>query len=121
MSEEEIKNSLKEILPEDKRGYFQLFLDEPIGHLDLEIKDSEIYLNNIYVKEKYRRNNHANFMLSVLKSLSEISGYMITGTVEANGISKRIENDVLASWYKNKGFNYKNGKIFYFPKSLYSN
>ena len=122
METEEVKEKLASVMPIGKDGRFELWLGEVVGFLELEIKDSEIVLDNIYVRSEHRGRGSGDFMLDMLKGISETSRYIITGIIEANGgAGERMESDKLKSWYERRGFKIeKNNRIVFYPNSLYS-
>lgn len=85
---------------------------------ELLLRDDEIVLNNIRVGDVHVRNGYGTAGLRWLKSVSERSRAMVTGEIEPNG-HKLLNTVLLKKWYSNNGFIVKNGRLSYFPESLY--
>jgi hypothetical protein len=91
---------------------------EPVCCLEIKVRDSEIMLNNIRVVEEQDNKGHATTAIKMLQSISEHSKFIITAIIEPNG-KKQLTKKQLEKWYKKLNFQVKNGKITYFPQSLY--
>ena len=86
---------------------------------ELATRDCEILLNNIRVPEHDRGKGYATMGIEWLKTVSERTQDIITGIVEPNGTKGGLNTKELTEWYKKMGFEVKNGKLAYYPKSIH--